>query len=90
MDIQEELARAEDRQNAEKLTAAAALRAARAAAGAAGDTSGNCDAAVHYAERRQFQSAAQELEWAEENARSAMRRIQDARAVLANAMRSAS
>jgi hypothetical protein len=62
-----------------------ALTAVRAAAGAAGDTSGNCDAASFLFERGDIGRAAQELEWAEENARSALHRIKEARAHLAKA-----
>ena len=60
-----------------------AAEAVRAAASAAGDTSGNCDAAQHLLERGNIGRAAEELEWAEENARSALNRIKEARAHLA-------
>lgn len=62
-----------------------AVEAVRAAASAAGDTSGNCDAAQHLFERGNIGRAAEELEWAEENARSALHRIKEARAHLAKA-----
>lgn len=62
-----------------------ALSAVRAAAGAAGDTSGNCDAAAYLFERGNIGRAAEELEWAEDNARSALHRIKEARAHLAKA-----
>ena len=61
------------------------IRAAREAAGAAHDVSGNCDAAYHFVASGKFSAAAQELEWAEENARSAMHRIKEARALIAKA-----
>lgn len=64
--------------------------AVNAAAGAAGDTSGNCDEAAHLAERGAFTLAAERLEWAEKNARSALHRIAEARAALAKAQGSAS
>lgn len=60
-----------------------AVRAVRAAASAAGDTSGNCDAAVNIIEIGDVDRAAEQLEWAEENARSALHRIQEARTAIA-------
>ncbi len=62
-----------------------ALAAVRAAASAAGDVSGNCDAATHLFERGNIGRAAEELEWAEENARSALHRIKEARTQLIKA-----
>ncbi|MBB3193982.1 hypothetical protein [Roseateles terrae] len=61
------------------------VRAVRAAASSAGDVSGNCDAAAHYADRGDFEQAARELGWAEENLRSATHRIAEARAAVAKA-----
>ena len=60
-----------------------AVAAVRAAAGAAGDASGNCDSARYLVERGDIGGAAEKLEWAEENARSAMHRIKEAKAQLA-------
>lgn len=60
-----------------------AITAVRDAASSAGDASGNCDAAVHLIECGNVKRAAQEIEWAEENARSALHRITDARAAIA-------
>jgi len=68
----------------------AVINAVRAAAGAAGDASGNCDAAMHHAEHGANEKAAQQMEWAEENARSALHRITEARAAIANATGSTS
>jgi len=62
-----------------------AITAVRAAAGCAGDASGNCDAAVHLIERGDFARSSVEMEWAEINAKSALRRIAEARAAIAKA-----
>ena len=64
---------------------ARAIEAVRRAAGPAGDVSGNCDAAVHYAERGDLVQAARELEWAQDNLRDAAGRIAEARAAIAQA-----
>jgi hypothetical protein len=72
------------------MSAAEIVRAVRAAAGAAGDVSGNCDAASFNAERGNLNRAAEELQWAEDNLRSAIHRIADARAAIAAATGSAS
>lgn len=60
-----------------------AAAAVRAAASAAGDVSGNCDEAVHWLGRGDVADAAERLEWAEENAQSALHRIREARGLLA-------
>lgn len=56
-----------------------AASAVRAAASAAGDVSGNCDAAAYCFERGDIDRATEELGWAEENMRSAVHRIKEAR-----------
>lgn len=61
------------------------VEAVRAAASSAGDVSGNCDSAAYMVESGDIAGAAERLEWAEENARSALSRIKDARAALAKA-----
>jgi len=66
-----------------------AINAVRAAAGAAGDASGNCDAAMHLIERGNVGRAAEEVEWAEQNAKSALHRIAEARAAISKATGSA-
>lgn len=64
-----------------------AIESVRAAASAAGDVSGNCDAAYHYAQREAFADVARQLEWAEDNARSMLHRIKEARAAIQGAQR---
>lgn len=65
-----------------------AISAVRAAAGAAGDASGNCDAAMILIERGAVGRAAEEVEWAEQNARSALHRIVEARTAISRALAS--
>lgn len=65
-----------------------AVTAVRAAASAAGDASGNCDAAAHLIERGAIGRAAEEVEWAEQNARLALHRIAEARAAIAKVAQS--
>lgn len=60
-----------------------AAAAIQAAASAAGDSSGNCDAAVSWFEVGNMPRTAEQLEWAEDNARSALHRIKEAREQLA-------
>lgn len=62
-----------------------AARAVRAAASAAGDVSGNCDAGEHAINRGDLVRAAEEMEWAEQNVRSAVHRISEARTAIAKA-----
>ena len=61
------------------------VSAVRAAASATGDASGNCDAAAYLVACGELARTAEELEWAEDNARSALHRIQEARKALAKA-----
>jgi hypothetical protein len=67
------------------MTARAVLIAVSEAALSAGDASGNCDNARDAAQRGDLTSAARDLEWAEENARAALRLIQEARAAVGKA-----
>lgn len=67
-----------------------AIAAVGRAASSAGDVSGNCDEAAHYIERGNVDQAAQSMEWAETNVRSALYRITEARAAIAKATGSAS
>lgn len=56
----------------------------------AADVHGNCEEALHYAERGNLVEAAQRMEWAEQNVRSLAYRIGEARAAIAKATGSAS
>lgn len=66
-----------------------AITAVREAALAVGDASGNLDSAVYLIEQGAADRAAELMEWAEENARSALHRISEARAAIAKATGSA-
>jgi hypothetical protein len=61
------------------------VESVRAAASAAGDVSGNCDEALYMVGRGDMPGATERLVWAEENARSALFKITQARAALAKA-----
>ena len=64
------------------MSRSAAIQAARAAESAAAEVQANCSSALHYAESHWFDKAAQQIEWAEDNARSMLHRIQEARAAI--------
>lgn len=85
MDRHEEISQAEAFLSERRALVAAAETAVREAAYVAGDTSGNCDRAAEFMKFACVSQAAEAMEWAEENVRSALQRITAARAALAKA-----